>query len=193
MDGKELPGVDAEFAAIDADRKVCPFDHHTEDYAHGHREMYKALREAGPVVWSDAYGGFWVATDHRHASEVLRDSETFTVEAVDSETEGGTLIPTPKRAPWLSPDNTLFNFIDGPRHDIVRAALNPHFSRRRVSEIDETIKSRVDRVFDQVLPRREFDIVDDLAGPIVAGIVNDHMGFGLENPTSFFHAVSGGK
>lgn len=183
-------GVDVDSVSTDGDRKVCPFDHHSAEYAANYREIYQELREAGPVVWSDAHGGFWVANDYEHARQVLQDPEIFTVEAVDSETEGGTLIPTPERAPWLSPGNTLFNFFDGQRHDTLRAALNPHFSRRRVKEMDDVIRSRVDHVLDQVLPMGEFDIVFDLASPVVAGIVNDHMGFDLEDPATVFRVMS---
>lgn len=170
-------------------RLVCPFDHHSLEYAQQDREMFKDMREAGPVLWSEAYGGFWVATDYVHVREVLQDSETFTVEAVDSGAEYGTLIPAPRGAAMLAPDTTLFNFFDGERHDTVRAALNPHFSRRRVAQMAPLIKATVDRVLDRVLEQGEFDIVYDLAAPITAGIVSEHMGFGLENPAPFFRAV----
>ncbi|GAA4558700.1 cytochrome P450 [Pseudonocardia xishanensis] len=178
-----------EIAANADGRLVCPFDHHSREYAEGHREMFEDLRKAGPVVWSDAYGGFWIATDYVHVREVLKDSETFTVETIDGAREGGTLIPAPRGAAFLAPDTTLFNFFDGQRHDTARAALNPHFSRRRVAELAPLIKATVDRVLDRVLKQGEFDIVYDLAAPITAGIVNDHMGFGLEDPAPFFRAV----
>ncbi|WP_207841612.1 cytochrome P450 [Williamsia soli] len=121
---------------------------------------------------------------------MLQDSESFTIEAVDSETEGGSLIPTPPKAAWLSPGNTLFNFFDGERHETVRAALNPHFSRRQVKKMEGAIKSKVNQVLDQVSSMPEFDIIYDLASPIVAGVVNDHMGFGLEDPAPIFRAMS---
>ncbi|SEO57600.1 cytochrome P450 [Trujillonella endophytica] len=176
--------------APDADgRLVCPFDHHSPEYAQQNREMFKDLRDAGPVVWSEAYGGFWVATDYVHIREVLNDSETFTVETIDGAREGGTLLPAPRGAAFLKPDTTLFNFFDGERHDRVRAALNPHFSRRRVAQLAPLIEATVSRVLDRVVEQREFDIVYDLAAPITAGIVNEHMGFGLEDPAPFFRAV----
>jgi cytochrome P450 len=178
-----------EITANSDGRLVCPFDHHSLEYAQQDREMFKDMREAGPVLWSEAYGGFWVATDYVHVREVLQDSETFTVEAVDGGAEYGTLIPAPRGAAMLAPDTTLFNFFDGERHDTVRAALNPHFSRRRVAQMAPLIKATVDRVLDRVLEQGEFDIVYDLAAPITAGIVSEHMGFGLENPAPFFRAV----
>ncbi|MFF2059935.1 cytochrome P450 [Rhodococcus qingshengii] len=190
MNTRETARTNAESAAFQDGRKVCPFDHHSTEYATGHREIFQELREAGPVVWSEAYGGFWIANDFEHASAVLQDSESFTIEAVDSDTEGGSLIPTPPKAAWLSPGNTLFNFFDGPRHETVRTALNPHFSRRRLKAMEGAIKSRVDQVLDQVSSLPEFDIVYDLASPIVAGIVNDHMGFGLDDPAPIFRAMS---
>ena len=178
-----------EIAADAEGRLVCPFDHHSPQYAQQHREISRDLREAGPVVWSDFYGGFWVATDYVHVRKVLQDSETFTVEAVDGKPEYGTLIPTPRGAAMTAPGTTLFNFFDGERHDTVRAAVNPHFSRRRVAELAPLIEATVNRVLDRVIEQGEFDIVYDLAAPITAGIVNEHMGFGLENPAPFFRAV----
>lgn len=185
MDSQELPRTN-----VSDGRKVCPFDHHSKVYADDHREIFRGLRDAGPVVWSEAYGGFWVTTDYEHSQRVLEDSETFRTEAVGDSTEGGTLIPTPPGAPWLSPTNTLFNFNDGERHDVVRDALKPHFSKRRVMQMDDAIKARVDVAFDQVLRLDEFDIVYDLASPIVAGIVNDLMGFDLAEPATIFRAIA---
>lgn len=190
MDSSETTRADAAAAEFDDGRKVCPFDHHSAEYAVDHREIFGELRAAGPVVWSNAYGGFWIANDYDHARDVLQDAEIFTIEAVDSETEGGSLIPTPEKAAWLSPGSTLFNFFDGPRHDAVRSALNPHFSRRRVKAMDDAIAAKVNRVLDEVLPLGEFDIIYDLAAPIVAGIVSDHMGFDLDDPAPIFRAMS---
>jgi cytochrome P450 len=167
-------------------RKTCPFDHHSLDYAESYPDIYRQLREAGSIVWSDSYGGFWIATNYEYIRKVLMDPAAFSVEPFDNMKKGGIHIPTPERAqrrPRFVPGEA-----DGATHDNARSALNPHFSRRRVEKMRDLIGSRVDHAFERVIPMGEFDIVYDLASPIVAGIVNDHMGLELDDPAAFFRA-----
>jgi cytochrome P450 len=171
-------------------RKVCPFDHHSVEYAQGYRETYKEMREAGSILWSDSYGGFWIATDYESIRKILRDSETFAMDILDDMKEGGPLIPTPEEFVRFASVPGLFFFTDGQRHDTPRAALSSHFSKRRVATMDDTIRSHVDRALDRVIPQGEFDIVHDLAMAVVAGVVSDKMGFDLEDPVSVFRAVT---
>lgn len=170
------------------ERATCPFDHHSAEFAANYRQVHRDLRDAGQVVWNDSYGGFWVATDFASMRSVLMDSETFTVEFVDDNKEGGILIPATEEMAGLASAPGLFFFVDGERHDAPRAALARPYSKRRVATMTDAIAERVDRVLDQVLPLGEFDIVDDFAMPVVAGVVTDHLGFGLEDPASIFRA-----
>jgi cytochrome P450 len=170
-------------------RKVCPFDHHSVEYAQGYREMVRQMREAGALLWSDSYGGFWIATDYDTIRTVLRDADTFTIEISDDTKRGGPLLPTPEEFVGMGSTPGLFFFVDGQRHDVARAALGPHYSKRRVATMTDMIRSHVDRVLDRVLPLGEFDIVDDLAMPVVAGVVTEHLGFGLDDPAALFRAM----
>jgi cytochrome P450 len=166
-------------------RKVCPFDHHSPEYGTSYAEIYGQLRDAGPIVWSDSYDGFWIATDYEHIRKVLMDP-AFSVEPFDNMKKGGIHIPTPERAqrrPRFVPGEA-----DGETHDGARAALNPHFSRRRVAQMDDLIREKVDAAFDAAIALGEFDIVYDLASPVVAGVVNEHLGLELDDPASFFRA-----
>jgi hypothetical protein len=137
-------------------RKVCPFDHHSPEYAARYREMYKEMRGAGSILWSDSYGGFWIATDYETIRNVLIDTETFTIEILH-DNSGGPLIPTPEEVLEMGSTPGLFWFFDGQRHQTARAALNPHFSEGRVAAMADMIRSHVDCVLDRVLPRGEFD------------------------------------
>lgn len=170
-------------------RKVCPFDHHSPEYAEGYRDIVKDLREAGPLVWSDQYGGFWVATEYDVIRKVLMDSDNFTIEPSDETKLGGPMLPTPEELIPMKTTPGMFFFQDGQPHTAARVALGPHYAKRRVAKMTDFIRSHVERVVDQVLPLGEFDIVDDLSMPVVAGVVTDHLGLGLEDPASIFRAM----
>jgi cytochrome P450 len=166
--------------------KSCHFDHHSPEYAAAYPQIYAEMRAAGPVLWSDKYGGFWIATHYEHIRKVLMDPDLFSVELFDDMTKGGIHIPTLERArhrPVFMPGET-----DGETHDAARAALNPHFSRRRVAQMSGVIDGYVQETFDRVLPLGEFDMIYDLASPIVAGVVSEHLGLELADPASFFRA-----
>ena len=48
----------------EAAQLVEAFDHHAPALREVAPQVYEGLREAGPVVWSNAHGGYWVAADH---------------------------------------------------------------------------------------------------------------------------------
>src|SRR5437763_1490313 len=83
--------------------------------------------EAGPVVWTDSHGGFWVVTEYELIRKALRDPQTFTQEPVEGFKECGPLIPTPDEIVGMSTAPGLFFFVDGPKHDKPRTALGPHY------------------------------------------------------------------
>jgi cytochrome P450 len=176
-------------------RKVCPVDHHSVEFGQSYRELQKEIREAGPVVWSDNHGGFWFVTDYESVRKALLDSETFTLDPVadarDSEgpRDFGPVIPQPDelKASWGTPG--LFFFVEGERHNTPKSVLSPPFSKRRLAAKAEMIKSHVDRELDRVLPRGEFDVVHDLAMPVVAGVVSELLGLDLEDPSAVFRAL----
>lgn len=167
---------------------TCPFDHHSPEFAQQYRDVHRELREEGSMVWNDAYGGFWVATDFDTIRSVLTDPMTFTMEFVDDNKEGGPVIPTSEEMAGMSAAPGLFFFVDGERHDTPRAALARPYSKRRVASMADTIRARVNGVLDQVLPLGEFDLVDDFAMEVVAEVVAGHLGFGLEDAAPIFRA-----
>src|SRR2546423_3111140 len=127
---------------------TCPFDHHTADYAHNFRGILDDLRETAPLVWSDAHGGYWVATTYDMTRRLAIDSETFTVARAPGRV-GGILIPAPPGAdtrPRFVPGEA-----DGEEHDHYRLALNPHFSKQRVAELTPLIERHVNQAIDRII------------------------------------------
>lgn len=162
----------------------CPFDHHSPDFRYEFRDRYDRIREEGPILWSDLYGGFWVVTDYATVRKIAQDSETFTV-APGPDRTGGLRIPAPpglKSRPLFVPGET-----DGDEHDMYRLALNPHFTRAKVEEITPMILGHVTRTLDRVLSTNQFDAVQELIIPILAGVAADHLGLEAEDPSAVFH------
>jgi cytochrome P450 len=167
-------------------RVVCDFDHHSPEFAENHRAMLDELREAAPVVWSEAYGGFWIATRHDVVRRLAKDSTSLTVDPGLDRT-GGLRIPTPpglQNRPLLAPGE-----IDGPEHDRYRTALNPHFSKQRMQQLVPMIQRHVDAAVGRVLEMGRFDVIDDVASPILCAVTCEHLGLEVDDPVGLFAAM----
>jgi len=60
-----------------AERTTVDFDHHSLDFARNWKAHLANLQRAGPVVWTEAHGGFWVIADHDLVESAGKDWETF--------------------------------------------------------------------------------------------------------------------
>jgi len=171
---------------IQEGRYVCPVDHHSAEFADHYREILDDLREQAPLVWSPLYGGFWIVTRFAEVRRLVMDSAALTI-APGPDRTGGNRIPPPpglKTRPLFVPGEA-----DGPDHDAYRMALNPHFSKERVAELTPMIERHVDGAIDRILEAGAFDVVQDLIGPILAGVTSEHLGLEVENPAALFAAI----
>jgi cytochrome P450 len=171
-------------------RMACPFDHHSPDFAQRLPQILDELQEHAPIAWSDSYGGFWIVTRHDLVRKIAMDSVNFTV-APGEDMTGGLVIPAAptKNRPLFVPGEA-----DGDEHDMYRLALNPMFSKQKVNELRPLIERHVSQTIDRILEQGEFDVIADLAQPIVAGISCEHLGLEVGNPQVFLveveHAVN---
>jgi cytochrome P450 len=76
---------------------------------------HEALREAGPVVWLEAYG-VYAAARYAEVREILADPATF------CSSRGVGLSDFARETPWRPPSLVLER--DPPEHDRARAVLN---------------------------------------------------------------------
>jgi cytochrome P450 len=170
----------------DGAKVVCDFDHHSPEFAENYRTMLDELRDAAPVVWSEAYGGFWIATRHDVVRRLANDAVSLTVDP-GTERTGGLRIPTPpglRSRPLLAPGE-----IDGKEHDAYRLALNPHFSRQRMDRLAPMIQRHVDAVIDEIVEKGRFDVIDDVASPILSLVTCEHLGLEVDDPPGLFAAM----
>jgi cytochrome P450 len=174
-----------EFSS-DGAKVSCTFDHHSPEFATHYRVMLDELRTAAPLVWSEAYGGFWIATRHDVVRRLANDAVSLTVDPGPERT-GGLRIPTPpgmKTRPFLAPGE-----IDGGEHDAYRLALNPHFSRQRMNGLAPMIQRHVDSVVDDIIEKGRFDVIDDVASPILSLVTCEHLGLEVDDPPGLFDAM----
>ena len=172
-----------DFENRDGGRVACPFDHHSADFTARHFEIFDELRGEAPIAWSDLYGGFWVVTSYELVRKLAVDSTAVSV-APGPERIGGIQIPTPpglKTRPLFVPGEA-----EGEEHDNYRLALNPHFSKQRVAELQPVIDRHVRTTVERCVAKAQFDAVNELVAPLLAGIACEHLGLEVDDPAGFF-------
>jgi cytochrome P450 len=176
-----------EFEKLEDGRIKCPFDHHSVEYAKNYFAILDELRSESPLVWSDLYGGFWIATGHDLVRRLAVNSAAMSV-AHGPDRKGGISIPVrPGTAtrPLFVPGEA-----EGEEHDNYRLALNTHFSKQRVSEMQPVIQRHVDAATGRILAAPGFDVVQDYIAPILSGIACEHLGLEVEDPPKFFRSLA---
>jgi cytochrome P450 len=127
---------------------------------------YAALRELGPVVWLAAHDTYAV-TRYHEARTVLGSPETFCSgqgvalnEACNRQTAGRSLIAT-----------------DGRRHSQLRKILAHNITPRAIRHLQDQIQIQADALVADLVARRSFDAVADLARSLPLSIVPDLVGW----------------
>jgi cytochrome P450 len=125
------------------------------------------LREAEPVSWVPALGG-WLVTSHPLARGVLARTEDFTV--------------------WAKPNlvraslGVMMLTSDPPEHERQRQPFDEPFRMRSVRErFEGRVSGRVDALLDELAPRGECELVVDFAAPFAIGVAGDILGLSLDD------------
>jgi|HubBroStandDraft_1064217.scaffolds.fasta_scaffold23001_3 cytochrome P450 len=129
-------------------------------------ESYRTLRELGPVVWLEAHQAYAVAR-YAEAHVVLADANTFCSgqgvalnDAFNAVGAGRSLIMT-----------------DGELHDHLRDVIGWGLTPRALRPTRETIEQLADDLVTQLVDRRSFDAVADLARALPLIVVPDLLGW----------------
>jgi cytochrome P450 len=138
------------------------------------------LREAEPVSWVPALGG-WLVTSYPLARNVLSRTADFTV--------------------WAEPNlvraslGVMMLTSDPPSHERQRQPFDEPFRMRSVRERFETrVSARVDGLLDELAPRGECELVVDYAAPFAIGVAGDILGLSLDDVPKihgFYEAFAG--
>jgi cytochrome P450 len=143
---------------------VDPFS--IEFFEDPHR-IHDELREAGPVVWLSRHGIFAVAR-YREVYDVLHDWQTF------CSSRGVGLSDFAKEKPWRPPSLVLET--DPPEHDRARAVLNRVLSATVMKELRPRMMAAADAKVRELLEKRTFDGIADLAQAFPMSVFPDAVG-----------------
>jgi len=132
---------------------------------------YAALREAGPIHWSDEFfGGAWLLTRHAEVEAVLRDPVRFSAQRT-----GGWVMQSQAARGELRDFQQIFAramlFVDAPDHTRIRGVLNAGFRREVLQQFVPAIGRRVDALLDAVDADAGFDFMQALARPLPAEVM----------------------
>lgn len=129
-------------------------------------DMYRAMREAGPVVRSDAYGGFWCITRYQDVKAAAANFSTYSSAML------GTLIGKGKRTPPAPPIE-----VDRPEHIWYRKALQSPFLPSKISSMRDLVADLADEVVTRAAQSGSFDLLHDIAEPIPRRVICHVLGF----------------
>jgi cytochrome P450 len=147
---------------------VDPFSHAFLNDPYPHHET---LREAGPAVWLEHYG-IWAMARHEQVREALTDWETYCSAA------GVGLSDFRKEPPWRPPSIILE--ADPPLHTRTRAVLIRILSPNAIKALRETLECEAERLVQNLVERREFDGIADLAEAYPLKVFPDAVGIARE-------------
>jgi cytochrome P450 len=172
------------------DRPTVDFDHHSRDYADNWREVTADLRSRCPVAWTEAHGGYWVASSYEAVRAVALDDETFSSDNDIAGERGGFqgagAIPR-------SPMQLIPLEVDPPLFNAYRKLLNPKFSPAAAEEWRPFVRQATDAMIDRICAAGQCDVVKDIASPIPAMLTMRLLGLPLdewEDVATPFHEIS---
>lgn len=130
---------------------IDPFD---ERFLIQPHENNAVMRDAGPVVWLEPIRAFGMAR-HAEVQAALKDHETF------CSGRGVGLADFAREAPFRPP--SLLLEADPPLHSRTRGLMNRIVSLNSLKELRPLWAEKADRLAEQLVARRRFDAVTDLA------------------------------
>jgi hypothetical protein len=140
---------------------------------------YQALREAGPIHWSEEFfGGAWLLTRHADVDRVLKDPR-FSAQRT------GAWVKDREEDPGeLGGFQRLFArallFLDAPDHPRIRKVMNagfrPEVIHKLVPHIEHIITGLLDQVEADVAATDPFDFIERVARPLPVQVITQLLG-----------------
>jgi cytochrome P450 len=129
----------------------------------------------------------WIVTRYDDVKAVLADQRYST--------EAGTWGNAEFRAAGLvAAEGTILergiSVVDPPRHTRLRRRAMGAFTTRRVEQWRRTAQEHVGRVLDDCARRETFDVMDDYAGEVSAGVLGEILGMRIERHRELVSALN---
>lgn len=139
---------------------------------------YQALRDAGPIHWSEEFfGGAWLLTRHADVEMVLRDPR------FSAQRTGAWVNDREGARGELADFQRLFArallFLDAPDHPRIRKVLNAGFRPDVIHKLVPHIEQVITELLDQVEGLDHFDFIEAVARPLPARVIA--LLLGIEN------------
>lgn len=120
-------------------------------------ETWSRMRREDPLAWCpehDGGRGFWSVTRHKDLMELNRQTDLLS-------SARGIRIEDQSAEEYEA--RKTFQETDGAEHRKIRMLMNKAFSKPVVAKFEPQIRQIVTDIFDDVLPRGEFDATEEIA------------------------------
>lgn len=117
---------------------------------------FDRLRDEAPVHYcpKSRYGPYWSVTRYEDIMYVDRNHEVFS-------SEGAITLGAPESVPKEKLiDTSSFIDMDPPRHDVLRATVQPAVEPRNLKTMESTIRERASRILDSLPENQTFNWVE---------------------------------
>ena len=147
------------------DGAQCPvvdFDHTSAEHTRDPVAGYRALREHGPIVRTEAHGGYYVVTDYEHVFEAARTEAVFSSARGPHGGDGlATVIPKVPVHLHIPVE------LDPPRSRAYRKILNPVTTPAAIERLLPRIQRWTTWFVDEVIELGECDLAQVIGVPAV--------------------------
>jgi cytochrome P450 family 142 subfamily A polypeptide 1 len=130
-------------------------------YAGDPYPTYAWLRENSPVH-RDAYHKVWGISRYADVVALEKNAKLYS--------------SAPSSRPRVDGDPAMIN-TDDPHHNQRRRLVSPRFTPRVVAQHEAEVRGNVTRLIDAVVERGACEVVEDLAAPLPAMVINRWLGF----------------
>lgn len=154
-----------------ADIPTLVVDPFGEEFLSDPYRWHSGLRQAGPLFWLEKYG-IYGSAQHEPVSRALQDHRTF------CSGRGAGLADFAKEEPWRPP--SLLLEVDPPLHDRTRGVMNKVVSLAALKQLQPIWRAKAEALAEELVARRRFDAVTDLAEIFPMLIFPDTVGLPLE-------------
>jgi cytochrome P450 len=139
-----------------SEQQEAVFDHTDADFMSDVYVTLGALRGTCPVMHSPRFGGFYAVTGHADVAAAANDYKHFTP-------TGGITIPAVER-----PVRSLPLESDPPEHGIYRRIIQPFFTPRRVTDLEDRVRQVAVAQIERFRNSGSIDLMKELAMPVPA-------------------------
>lgn len=155
---------------------AADFSQHDSELMQRPYEFFDRIRSSGcPVARSEKLGGFWYTTNYAAARRVYDDFRTF------SSADGTAL---PKQPLALYPID-----LDPPQQTKMRKVLNPIFLPDAVKAYQPRMAAIIDALLDELAPKGEAELQEDLVRPTLATVILPFLGVPLSDQAMLAHKL----